>query len=585
MINGITYFKLTSPYMGDVTKNCGLTGGEIDNNFYVLEGRDINDASLDGTVLDITLYNGDHKFVDLSPIFESAVRDLSFSFDGETGTLKIIQNGVETDITGFITDDSKSLYVRTNETLTGNGRTVALGVAKTHLTGQVRPVKKIWDKETMGELPETPTYGDRYLVKDKASSYGKLYNYAGVKCIACALTDASSQWRVPTKEDWDDMLNALEPNPEKRNHGRTTDDNVYLGQFAGAYLKSEEGWRESETTDGDETVDVTTCACGRPSTTCNPTYCGEYACCTMRCGGDTTPSEFEHIFNAVPTGYYDDGGICSYFGERTAFWTATMTSRGNSAFIKRLEWNGSRVYQAIWSAQNKLPLRLVKDYDGTNFYGYERILDGTYKTVLMPSSDGGMKVWLADNINVGAGSCCDCDGCQTYAEPCGEVEYTDRYYTVEWDGHRWLSLEFGKGDSVVVRDGEEGNTYDEYRLYEDGLKKVNDAIAEDIYGDLIERIDNLDERVSDLTDDVDELRNDLTDVTELVQNLSETVGDENGGLVKDVEDLKTANEGIDEKLGEIITDGEFDAETGILTLNKENGDSIGVQFSFNFGDI
>ena len=52
-----------------------------------------------------------------------------------------------------------------------------------------------------------------------------------------------------------------------------------------------------------------------------------------------------------------------------------------------------------------------------------------------------------------------------------------------------------------------------------------------------------------------------------------------------LKDLKTANEGIDEKLGEIITDGEFDAETGILTLNKENGDSIGVQFSFNFGDI
>ena len=102
---------------------------------------------------------------------------------------------------------------------------------------------------------------------------------------------------------------------------------------------------------------------------------------------------------------------------------------------------------------------------------------------------------------------------------------------------------------------------------------------------MIERIDNLDERVSGLTDDVDELRNDLTDVTELAQNLSETVGDENGGLVKDVEDLKTANEGIDEKLGEIIMDGEFDAETGILTLNKENGDSIGVQFSFNFGDI
>ena len=34
MINGITYFRKSSPYQGDVTKNCALDGYEVDNNFF-----------------------------------------------------------------------------------------------------------------------------------------------------------------------------------------------------------------------------------------------------------------------------------------------------------------------------------------------------------------------------------------------------------------------------------------------------------------------------------------------------------------------------------------------------------------------
>ena len=33
-MNAITYFKLKSPYEGDITKNCALTGSEVDNTFY-----------------------------------------------------------------------------------------------------------------------------------------------------------------------------------------------------------------------------------------------------------------------------------------------------------------------------------------------------------------------------------------------------------------------------------------------------------------------------------------------------------------------------------------------------------------------
>ena len=59
MMNGITYYKLKSNYEGDITKNCGLTGQEVDNNFYVLEGRDIKSVTVEDNCIVITLMNGE----------------------------------------------------------------------------------------------------------------------------------------------------------------------------------------------------------------------------------------------------------------------------------------------------------------------------------------------------------------------------------------------------------------------------------------------------------------------------------------------------------------------------------------------
>lgn len=59
-MNAITYFKLKSPYDGDVTKNCALTGLEVDNNFYTLEGRDIQSVELEDGKIVINLMNGEN---------------------------------------------------------------------------------------------------------------------------------------------------------------------------------------------------------------------------------------------------------------------------------------------------------------------------------------------------------------------------------------------------------------------------------------------------------------------------------------------------------------------------------------------
>lgn len=39
--NGVIYYKLEERYGGDVTKYCGLTGGEVDSNMFFLRGNDI----------------------------------------------------------------------------------------------------------------------------------------------------------------------------------------------------------------------------------------------------------------------------------------------------------------------------------------------------------------------------------------------------------------------------------------------------------------------------------------------------------------------------------------------------------------
>ena len=58
-MNGITYYRLKSDYPGDYTKNCALNGSEVDNNFYVLEGRDVKSIAVNGKDIVVTLLNGD----------------------------------------------------------------------------------------------------------------------------------------------------------------------------------------------------------------------------------------------------------------------------------------------------------------------------------------------------------------------------------------------------------------------------------------------------------------------------------------------------------------------------------------------
>ena len=109
-MEGITYFRLKSQYKGDVTKNCALTGNEIDNNFNVLEGRDIQSLEIKDDEIVLTLKNGD-VLKARDAFKEECVTDITF--DKINGVLKINRNGEIEEIDGFATsyNSGNSAYI------------------------------------------------------------------------------------------------------------------------------------------------------------------------------------------------------------------------------------------------------------------------------------------------------------------------------------------------------------------------------------------------------------------------------------------------------------------------------------------
>ena len=421
---GITYFRLNSPYEGDITKNCALDGYEVDNNFFTLEGRDIKSVYVENNEIKIELMNG--KVIKSGDVFSNFAQDLTFDFDSENGILYVKQNGQVQKIEGFVTEYNDNNGMATDSTLEGKGKPSSpLSVSPMYRPGVYTPVKKVIDLTTNECVCDNPECGcprderlpdprhlvpgDRFLVHTENSDYGLLYNYEGIKKIACDLIGTNSPWRIPTKDDWDDMLNAVEPCESDRTHSSAS-SNIYLGRLAGKFLKNKFLWRSEgcmnngEDDGSDTCFDYSddcncsnSCNCGRNIDECSPMHCAEYHRCDRHCKWNNKGID-KYGFGVTPAGYADDGLLYAYFGERGMFWSATVTRSGASAYAKRFDYNKSNVYQDIVPGSLYLSLRLVKDYDGTNYYERERILTDIYPTVLMPSIKTGHKIWTSVNI-------------------------------------------------------------------------------------------------------------------------------------------------------------------------------------------
>ena len=503
MINGITYYKLKSPYNGDVTKNCSVSGIEIDNNFFTLEGRDVKSITVDGTDIVLNLLNGEQlKAVDVLDNFITNI-----SFDKENGILKAYRNNGEVEVfDGFVSihehNNHKHLdAVASNETLTGNGtHEKPLKLAEAYKTGQFKPVDKIvTDKKS-----EKPFVGERVLVSEERSAYGLLYNYSEVIQIACELDNTHSKWRIPSKEDWDDMLNAVEPCKDNKNHDKSTPDR-YFGKWAGKLLKSKYYWKDYEGCEcdckDDEDEEMDGCHCGKHRI-CKPTYCGEFDTCHFKAGKFNTQGIDKYGFTVLPSGYTDDGGIMNYFGERACFWTSTNMEYTN-IFTKRFEYNSNKVYQGIVPAKCRMSLRLVKDYTGDNYTENENILGQNYPTVLMPSVKNGKAVWTSINVYYTSPSCkgchCGCNGMNDNLDPIPNPNdiLVKKYYIDEWNGFKWLRNEFKEGDSVVVKTAPDGKKDIEYRLVEGELTNIHTMVKNTVVDEITPIITDMENRFTE----------------------------------------------------------------------------------------
>ena len=563
-MNGIKYFRLNSPYEGDVTKNCALTGSEIDNNFFTLEGRDIKSVEIVDDKIVITLLNGQKLTTD--SITEDCVKDISFSFDEVNGILTITQDGVEQVISGFLTEYNAggNEAVSVDGTLIGNGLAeTPIGISPIAKTGQYRPVQQIIRIVDGEQMPNRTQIcpGDRFLTVENINDYGFLYNYEGVKKLVCQLREAKSPWRLPTKADWDDMLDAVEPIDDFRNHTDAR-SNKFLGHIAGKLLKSKEYWKKEVCPDDcndssataivyDETsCESNECSCGT-NNICHPDYCGEYGSCHHRHHHDNRGVD-KYGFRVVPAGYANEAKDYLYFKERAYFWTAT-NHEYRDAYIKAFAYNKSSVLQDIMATDNYMSVRLVKDYNGNNFNEREDILGGMYSTVLMPSMKHGKAIWTSVNISAGD---CGC-GCKHILPNDGQgMEYSKKYFINEWTGNGWMRKELADGESVVVIKEHNANdhgrlnlAYTEYRVVNGELVDVASLIYNNVVETFRPKITEIETNIEILNDKVDaEITRSTTKDAELessINMLTERVTADEQNIEKNTQDIATLNTALE----------------------------------------
>ena len=466
MSKGLYYYKLQSPYPEDVTKNCKLTINEIDSNFLSLKDEDIKSAVFDkeSKAVILTRNDGNTIAVDLSDATYNLNVDkdctdsgvtLTITFDGKNGQESFtINNIVTADTFKNVIENNVLSKVITDGTLKGDGTVTApLGINGTEKTGVLAPVKEVIDLTNGRKLPTAAKKGTRYLTIEYINDYGYLYNVAALSKISNAAKADGKGWRVPSKADWDALLDSIEP-CSYANH-ETASCHAELGRYAGKYLKSECGWVGQED-----------CACAstKPMNGCElPSTDNSY----VDTDDDTVPPQTvdtpkgidKYGFGIFPSGYamldgYNRPRFRDY--KNTAiFWTTSHVygDENQDIYVKKFDWNKSGVMQEAQCPTPYFSVRLVKDYDGSNYFDTEYIDGVAYKTVLMPKSK---QVWLASN----------------YAKKEGFIKYTEGgevpevvdvnngqvrdnrkvMFINEWNGDYWEKRPMSEGETVIVED-------------------------------------------------------------------------------------------------------------------------------------
>ena len=313
-------YQTKSPYEGDVTKNCQMTGKEMDSNFLNLKGDDIKTIYLDDKINVLTVIRNKDGFRDcngevINGRYNIDLKELGFISDIRA------ENG---ELVGKKSDGSKvtvklsdiSVLCSTDGTIDGNGSTAhPLSISRGSRTGQYSACKEIIDTLDGEKLPEEPSLGERYITRESINKSGKLYPYDAVWKIAKDLEVANYGWRIPTKKDWDDTLMLLEgckelPKGYKNHHSKETGN---LGRYAGKLAKTVRSWKEPELNEG------------------NFGYMGIYA-----------------VGFKDAAGNWSAGGDNHSSGMSSAFWSSTLREGD------KMDDDGYKVYVKRFDAYRKL---------------------------------------------------------------------------------------------------------------------------------------------------------------------------------------------------------------------------------------
>jgi hypothetical protein len=156
-MKGLYFYKLTSPYQEDVTKDCKLTINEIDHNFVTLKNTDIQDIAYDeeSGLLTLSQINGD-KFIakidlshftsDFNVKWDKDNSALIFNFDGKEVKIdEFISTIVDNSITNIVEEIIS--HTITDNTLIGVGvSNNPLGINPLEMPGTYKSVECVINK-------------------------------------------------------------------------------------------------------------------------------------------------------------------------------------------------------------------------------------------------------------------------------------------------------------------------------------------------------------------------------------------------------------------------------------------------------
>lgn len=303
---------------------------EYDGNLY---NAYRNLVPLEANTWDLTIeVSGGVDKYDLNPAIKNVNLEGSLDKNGVLSlTWQTINGKKSTTISGFATTTD----IQHVTSLNGNGTCEnPLRISNVEQCGYYKVVKDI--------IPQLPTYnksnGDRYITVNKHSNFGCLYNKQGMLTIVNLLNQLNSMWRVPTKNDWDVLIDYCE----------TCEDHY---KVAGKILKSINYWE-----------------------------------------GNTNLDKLG--FTIFPTGQSNINSELIFEGTKATFWTNTL-SDNNDYFLKELTSNTDTVSQSI-SQTNKYSIRLVADYYGNGLENYTNILGKEYNVVVLKDIN---QIWIQTNLD------------------------------------------------------------------------------------------------------------------------------------------------------------------------------------------